>query len=83
MIQGKCITCHVRWEWDKPVNAKRQGVHCPCCLANLQSTTHLLRWPRAHTTAAAVRYRSFKLPKCNGYCRKIVEQTAASGVEEL
>lgn len=70
MTQGKCKTCKVRWTWQGPINAKRTGVHCPCCLGPLQATTHHLRWRTRVATRSEVRYGWYTgTPHCRQRCQ--------------
>jgi hypothetical protein len=46
MRQGKCLSCRVRYLWDRDVSRLRNlgRLSCPSCGGRLYSTTHRLRW---------------------------------------
>lgn len=84
MTQGKCKTCKVRWVWQGPINAKRTGVHCPCCFGPLQSTTHLLRWRTRAAVRSEARYGRYAgAPHCRGRCTSPMGASEMSEIARL
>lgn len=82
MTQGKCTTCRVRWTWQGARSGNR-GVFCPCCGAQLQPTTHLLRkWPTRLTTKYEIigSWQRALRPKCTLACRASM---TADGMAEI
>jgi len=54
--QGKCISCLVRWEWEKEVSLRL--AICPICRGPLQQTTYLSHLPHHRASAANIRRKT-------------------------